>query len=110
MDETCAKLPIELNTPTPQLNFNEYLISEKENTDKYSVKFGIAQNKNSLLFQVFPKDQLENFCYHADYTFDDFQKLSKGFKMCESIDEILEIMKFLTRKKQELKLIKKTKL
>ena len=67
MDETCAKLPIELNTPTPQLNFNEYLISEKENTDKYSVKFGISQNKNSLLFQVFPKDQLENFCYHADY-------------------------------------------
>lgn len=110
MDETCAKLPIELNTPTPQLNFNEYLISEKENTDKYSVKFGISQNKNSLLFQVFPKDQLENFCYHADYTFDDFQKLSKGFKMCESIDEILEIMKeIFNSKKAGIKIDKENK-
>ena len=36
---------------------------------------------------------MTNFCYEADYTLEDFQILSKGFKMCESIDEIFEIIK-----------------
>ena len=108
MDEPSGKLPIESNTtPTPLLNALEYDLKDSDNSDDYNVKIAESQNKKSLIFQVFTKDHLSNYCYQVDYSLEDFQKLSKGFKMCESIDEILEIVKeIFNSKKAQIKIEK----
>lgn len=107
MDEPSGKLPIESNTPTPLLNALEYDLKDSDNSDDYNVKIAESQNKKSLTFQVFTKDHLSNYCYQVDYSLEDFQKLSKGFKMCESIDEILEIVKeIFNSKKAQIKIEK----
>ena len=106
MDEPSGKLPIESNTPTPLLNALEYDLKDSDNSDDYNVKIA-ESNKKSLIFQVFTKDHLSNYCYQVDYSLEDFQKLSKGFKMCESIDEILEIVKeIFNSKKAQIKIEK----
>ena len=110
MDESCGKLPFELNTPKALINASEYILSDEEGKNTYSIQFGRYKDDKSLTFQVFQKDIVTNFCYNAVYTLEDFQKLSKGFKMCESIDEILEIIiEIFASKKARIKTDKENK-
>ena len=110
MDESCGKLPFELNTPKTLINASEYILSDEEGKNTYSIQFGRYKDDKSLTFQVFQKDIITNFCYQADYTLDYFQKLSKGFKMCESVDEILEIIiEIFASKKARIKTDKENK-
>ena len=100
MDQDCGKLPIELTTPKPFTDFVEHILQGAEEKGNYTVKFGEFKDKKSLLFQVFQKDILTNFFYQAEFTLDDFQKISKGFKICESVGEILELMKEIFNSKK----------
>ena len=91
-----AKLPINLPTPVNELescsNIKEYNTLDYEEKENYLMKLGEQKNKESLIIQAHQKDQLVNYFYQTEKNFEDFQSLSKGFKMCDTIDEIYEVI------------------
>ena len=88
--------PNDLSTPGKELesfsNMKEYNISDSEEKENYLIKLGEKKNKESIIIQAHQKDQLVNYFFQTEKNLDDFQKLSKGFKMCETLDEIYEVI------------------
>ena len=103
-----AKLPIDLSTPGKELdsfsNIKEYNTLDSEEKENYMIKLGEKKNKESIIIQAHQKDQLVNYFYQTEKNLDDFQSLSKGFKMCDTLDEIYDvILEILDSKKFYLK-------
>ena len=102
MERTPELSPI-LNCDTENdtlTGIKEYILLESEENENYLIKFGKSKNKNYLIFQALQKDTLINFFHQTEKNLNDFQNLSKGFKMCDSIDEIYEVIQqiFETKK------------
>ena len=98
-----------LNTPNiikkenENINAKEFILLEEEENENYLIKFGENNNKK-IFIQAYQKDHVSNYYYQSEYTIDDFQNMSKGFKMCDNINEILEIMnEIYTSKKANIK-------
>ena len=82
------------------------ILKKKKNI--YLIKLGEKNNKESIIIQVHQKEHIINYFYQTEKNLDDFQNLSKGFKMCETLDEIYEVIleifdskKFSIRKDKE---------
>lgn len=91
-----SKLPIHLPTPGKELeafsNIKEYNALDSEEKENYTIKIGEQKNKESIIFQAHQKDQLVNYFFQTEKNLNDFQSLSKGFKMCDTLDEIYEVI------------------
>jgi hypothetical protein len=91
-----AKLPINLPTPGNELesfsNIKEYNTLDSEEKENYLIKLGIQKNKESIIIQAHQKDQIVNYFFQTEKNFEDFRSLSKGFKMCDTLDEIYEVI------------------
>ena len=58
----------------------------------YIIKIGETFDKMNLVIES--KDSLSNFIYKIKLNYDDFQKLSKSFKICDTLDDINETLNF----------------
>ena len=68
------------------------------------IKLGEQKNKESIIIQAHEKDQLVNYYFQIEKNFEDFQSLSKGFKMCDTLDEVYEeILEIFDSKKFYIK-------
>ena len=56
----------------------------------YIIKIGETFDKMNLVIES--KDSLSNFIYKIKLNYDDFQKLSKSFKICDTLDDINETL------------------
>ena len=77
------------------INIREFSLREENQNEIYLIKSGLTKNKTNLIIDAYPKDNFLNYFYHIELNFNEFQNLSKGFKMCESLEEIYEIFQEL---------------
>ena len=92
------------------INPSEFTLFEEEEKENYLVKFGENNNKK-IFFQTYQKDHVSNYYYQSEYSIDDFQNMSKGFKSCDNVNEILETMKeIFSSKKASIKNEKEKKI
>lgn len=97
--------PKDLLLPTPGKNLEsfsnikEYNILESEEKENYIIKLG-KKNKENIIIQAHQKNHLVNYFFETEKNFNDFQSLSKGFKMCDSLDEIYEAIQEIFESKK----------
>ena len=85
------------------INLSEFTLFEEEEKENYLVKFGENNNKK-IFFQAYQEDHVSNYYYQSEYSIDDFQNKSKGFKSCDNVNEILETMReIFSSKKASIK-------
>ena len=71
---------------------------ESNENEIYYIKMG--ETKNKLLIKVYPKEKIKNCFYQLTYDLDDFQKIAKGFKMCETLKEVYAVLKEIINSKK----------
>ena len=85
------------------INALEFTLFEEEEKENYLVKFGENNNKK-IIIQAYQKEHVSNYYYQSEYTIEDFQNMSKAFKMFDNNNEILESMKeIFSSKKASIK-------
>ena len=73
----------------------------KHEKDIYVIEFLIDDNKtDSILFKSYIKDKISNSLYSEDYSYEEFIKLSKAFKICDTIKEIFDLISKNFEKKE----------
>ena len=95
-----AKLPNEINNTIKEdydNNTNKFILSEPLENEKYFIK--ISKTSSSILIE---SNQIHNpiINYRIELTLNEFYQLSKGFKMFDNLDEILDALQniFISKK------------
>ena len=78
-----GKLPNEFN------EIKEYSLFESFENKTFTIK--ISKTKSNI-FIIANEVFSPNITYQIELSFNDFQRLSKGFKMCDTLEEIFEVL------------------
>ena len=82
------------------INIKEFFFQEENQNEVYYIKLGLTNNKSNLIIKSYKKDNYQNNCFQLQLNYNEFLTISKGFKMCESLEEINEILQEIFESKK----------
>ena len=87
MNEDKISTPVDVGDEI--IDTKEYYLLESFENKKYSIR--INKTKLNILIEA-NQIHASNTSYQIELNFNDFQQISKGFKMCDTLDEIYDVI------------------
>ena len=78
-----------INEPSDKINKAEIKTKLSYNDINYDLEIGFSEDKTIIVFLIDEEKKLSSEYFSAKISLESFQKLSKYFRLCDSIDEVM---------------------